>query len=112
MDIKVETTSRNLLFLIVLVVASSSKIFINQASEKVLQTQSMQRHKQKLIQSKQFLVLDEEGHHYMPPTKTLPNKNGKISLSDDYWLVARNMKEDQGEKKQLDISGCLGDMQG
>ena len=48
----------------------------------------------------------------MLPTKTLPNKNGKISLSDDYWLVARNMKEDQGEKKQLDISGCLGDMQG
>ena len=60
MDIQVETTSRNMLFL---VAASSSKIFTNQASDKALQThiQSTQRHKQKLFQSKHFLELDISG---------------------------------------------------
>ena len=79
MDIQFETTSRNTLLLIFLVVNSSSKIYINQASDKALQThiQSTQRHKKKLSQSKHFLVLDEEGHHDMLHTKILPNKNGK-----------------------------------
>ena len=90
MDIQVETTS--------------SSCFQLQASDKALQThiQSMQRHKQKLIQSKYLFWMKKvtiicfiQRHH--------PTKMAKLVYQ---------MKEGQGEKKQLDISGCLCDMQG
>ena len=110
-----------MLLLLLLVLASSSKISVDQASNKMLQTikQSTPKHKhqQKLSQSKYFLVLDVGGHHYLHHTKNARNKDGKgrtpdtpklVKKGSDFWLNGCSLKEGQGEKKQLDIPGCGG----
>ena len=110
-----------MLLLLLLVVASSSKISVDQANDKMLDThkQSKPKHKdrQKLSQSRHFLVSDKGGHHYLLHTKTQHYKDGKGSTSDaprqvkkgsDLWLDGCSLKERQGEKKQLDIPGCGG----
>ena len=94
-QVQVQTTSRNMLLLIFLVVASSYKNSVDQANDKVLQTQKQSIHKhkrkQKLSQSKHFLVSDDGGHHYMLHKRTLhkgrtsdPSK--KLKKGNDYWF--------------------------
>ena len=108
-----------MLLLLLLVLASSSKISVDQASNKMLQTikQSTPKHKhqQKLSQSKHFLILDVGGHHYLHHTKNARNKDGKgrtpskhVKKGSDFWLNGCSLKEGQGEEKQLDIPGCGG----
>ena len=108
-----------MLLLLLLVLASSAKISVDQASNKMLQTikQAMPKHKhqQKPSQSKHFLVSAEGGHHHLLHTKTRHNKDGKgrtpskqVKTGSNYWLDGCSLKEGQGEKKQLDIPGCGG----
>ena len=106
-----------MLLLLLLVVASSAKISVDQASDKMLQTikQAMPKHKhqQKPSQSKHFLVSAGGGHHHLLHTKTRHNKDGRtpskqVKTGSNYWLDGCSLKEGQGEEKQLDIPGCGG----
>ena len=94
---------------IFLLLVFASKISVNRASDEMLQPTL------KPDQSKDFLVLDDEGRYSILHKKTLHNKGGNATAASDASNQAKSdYNEDWldpsslGTGKKLEISGCGG----